>query len=109
VKIVQLAGNCSRFEDFKLLPCRVQYAIKKNTFYVFVSVLGSTDPALTKENMNDVRLLCEKFGFMTLLTQVSDFISTHSVAESEAGKSFRGIAEEKFQSKRRCFRYGKHF
>jgi adenosine/AMP kinase len=108
MKIVQFAANCPRFEDLKLLPCRVQYAVKKDAFHVFVSALGGTDPVFTKENMNDVRFLCEKFGFTALLTQVSDFISTHSVAESESGKGVRGIDEEKFQIKMRCFRYGKH-
>jgi hypothetical protein len=109
VKIVQFAANFLRFEDVKLLPCRVQYAVRKDAFHIFVSALEGTDPVLTKENMNDVRLFCEKFDFTALLIQVSDFISTHSVAEGEAGKSFRGIDEEKFQIKIHCFCYGKHF
>jgi hypothetical protein len=47
--------------------------------------------------MNDLQLLCEEFGFTSLLTQVSDFISTHSVAEEEARKSISGISEENLQ------------
>jgi hypothetical protein len=61
------------------------------------------DLALTKENMNDVRLLCEEFGLSALLTQVSVFVSAPSVAKDEARKSVRDIAEENFQIKGALF------
>jgi hypothetical protein len=63
VKIVPLLSNCPKFENVKLLPYQVQSAVSAEAFQVFVSPLGGTDPALTTENMNDLLLLSEEFGF----------------------------------------------
>jgi len=96
VKIAQLVANCPKF-DLKLLPYRVQSAVREEAFQVFVSALGGTDPALTKENMNDLRLLCEEFGFPSLLTQVSDFRERVSVVDDEAQRRDSDIPEENSQ------------
>jgi hypothetical protein len=53
--------------------------------------------------MNDVRLVCEEFGFSALLTQVSDFVSARSVAEDEARKSVSDSIEENLQIKGALF------
>jgi hypothetical protein len=54
-------------------------------------------PALTKENLNDLRLLCEEFGFTRLLTQVSDFQEWVSVVDDEAQRGDSDITEENFE------------
>jgi hypothetical protein len=45
--------------------------VSEEVFQVFVSALGGTAPALTTENMNDLRLFCEGFGFAALCSNVS--------------------------------------
>jgi hypothetical protein len=49
--------------------------------------------------MQDLLSLCKEFGFSGLLSQVTDFISTYSVAEDRASKAISDIMEEKFQSR----------
>jgi hypothetical protein len=53
---------------------------------------------LTTTNMTDLRLLCEEFGFASLLTQVSDFISRDSIAEDGTRKGLSNITDENLQS-----------
>jgi hypothetical protein len=99
MKIVPLASNCPKFEKVKLLPYQVQSVVSAEAFQVFVSALGGADPALTTENMNDLLLLCEEFGFASLLSQVTDFILTHSVVDSEGSNGAADITEENLQIK----------
>jgi hypothetical protein len=63
--------NCPKSENLKLLPSRVQSAVSEDAFQALVSAFGGMDPALTKENMNDLCLVCEGFGFAALCSQAS--------------------------------------
>jgi hypothetical protein len=51
---------------------------------IFVAALEGAVPVLTTEKMRVLLSLCKTFGFIDLLSQVPDFISAHSVADSEA-------------------------
>jgi hypothetical protein len=70
--------NCPKFfENLDLLksPYRVRSAVGEDAFQMFLATLEGTKPELTRENMNEFFLLCEKFGFAALLSQVSDIRS----------------------------------
>jgi hypothetical protein len=103
VSSLNLLTNCPKFENLKLLPYRVQSAVKEDSFQVCVSALGGMELAITTTNMDDLHLLCDEFGFTGLLTQVSNFISAHSAAEDEARKGVTDIAEENLQIKGALF------
>jgi septal ring factor EnvC (AmiA/AmiB activator) len=53
---------------------------------MFVAAIEDTPPVLTTENMNDFFILCKEFVFASLLSQVSDFIARHRVADEKARK-----------------------
>jgi hypothetical protein len=102
VDILQLATNCPKFENLKLLPSRVRSVVSEEAFRVFASALGVTDPTLTAKNMCDLHLhlLCEEFEFVTLHTKVTDLISVHSVIDNEAGFVASWTDQENLQIKR---------
>jgi predicted RNase H-like nuclease (RuvC/YqgF family) len=53
--------------------------------------------------MQDLFLLSEEFGFSGLLSQVTDFISAHSVADSEAWKRISDLeAKNRQQDRELC-------
>jgi hypothetical protein len=97
VSRLKLLTNCPKFEDLKLLPYQIQSLVSAETVQVFVSVLGGTDPALTTENMNDSRLLCEEFGFAALRDKVSTFQEHISVIDEEAHRHAGGVEEQNMQ------------
>jgi hypothetical protein len=53
-------------------------------FRIVVAALEGARPAITTENISDLLLFCEEFGFVSLLSQVTDDIWAHAVADSEA-------------------------
>jgi hypothetical protein len=75
--------------------------VSAEAFQVFVSALGGTDPALAMENMNDLLLLSEEFGFASLLSQVTAFISANSVVDGEARRRVNDLEERNRQQKRK--------
>jgi hypothetical protein len=68
-------------------------------FRTFVGAIEGTPPVLMTENMNELFLLGQEFGFANLLSQVTSFISEHSVVDSEAPKGATDITEENLQVK----------
>lgn len=77
--------------------------MSEDAFHVFVSALGGMDLFLTTRNMDDLRLLCEEFGFTNLVTCVMDFILAHPVVEDETRKGVSDIVAENFQIKGSLF------
>jgi hypothetical protein len=47
------------------------------------------------KNMNDLLLLCREFGFLSLLSQVSDILAAPQASEDEGRKDLSDILEEK--------------
>jgi hypothetical protein len=84
VGIGALFASCPKFNEE--LPYHVRSPVGVEVFQVFVGALEGTVPVVTTENMQDLFLLCNEFGFSGVLSQVTDFISAHSVADSEARK-----------------------
>jgi hypothetical protein len=84
VGIGALSASCPNFKEE--LPCHVRSPVSVEAFQVFVGALEGTVPVVTTETMQDLFLLCEEFGFFGLLSQVTDFISAHSVADFAARK-----------------------
>jgi uncharacterized coiled-coil protein SlyX len=70
---------------------------------VFVGALEGRVPVITTENMQDLFLLCKEFGFVGLHSQVTDFISAHSVADSETRKRISDLeAKNRQQDRKLC-------
>jgi hypothetical protein len=60
-------------------------------------------PAITTENMNDLFLLSEKFGFVSLQSQVTEYISAHSIVDYEARKRVSDLeAKNRQQARKYC-------
>jgi hypothetical protein len=97
VELAALDKSCPCFDEE--LPYRVCSPVSVEVFRIFVGAIEGTPPVLTTENVNDLFLLCEEFGFASLFSQVSDFISAHSVVDSEAPKGATDIIEENLQIK----------
>jgi hypothetical protein len=89
VQVARLLAKCPRFEES--LPYQVRSPVRVEVFRIFLAALEGAPPVVTTENMNDLFLLCEEFGFASLLSQVTDFISTHSVAHSKARQSISDL------------------
>jgi hypothetical protein len=64
---------------------------------MFVGALEGTVPVVIMENMQDLLSLCKEFGFFGLHSQVTEFISRHSVADYEARKAVSDITEDTLQ------------
>jgi hypothetical protein len=79
-----LFTSCPNFKEE--LPYHIRSPVSVEAFQVFVGALEGTILEVSTENMQDLFLLCEEFGFSGLHSQVTDFISAHSVADSEARK-----------------------
>jgi hypothetical protein len=84
VQVAQLLASCLNFEE--QLPYKIRSLIRVNIFRIFVAVLEGALLAVTTENMNNLCLLCEEFGFASLLSQVTNFISSQFVVNDEARK-----------------------
>jgi hypothetical protein len=93
VNSLKLLTSCPKFEKVKLLPYRVRSAVSEEAFKVFVSVIGGTDPALTNENINDMLVLCEEFGFVALRSKVSVFEMRASVVDKEVRRRMSGVLD----------------
>jgi hypothetical protein len=81
VGIGALFTNCPNFKEE--LPYQVRSPVSFEAFKIFVGALEGAAPVVTTENMQDLLLLCTEFGFIGLHSQVTDFISGHSVADYE--------------------------
>jgi hypothetical protein len=90
-------ASCPNFEE--QFPYQVCSPVSVDVFRIFVAALEGVYLVVTTENMKDLFLLSEEFGFTSLLSQVTDFISVHSVVDSEGPKSARDITEENLQIK----------
>jgi hypothetical protein len=69
------------------------------TFHICAADLEGAVPVLTAEKMHILLSLRKTFGFIGLLSQVPDFISSHSVVEDAVRKKVSDSAEEKLQMK----------
>jgi hypothetical protein len=66
----------------------------------FLAALDGSAPELRTANMNDLSLLCEKFGFAGLLSPVSEFRLQHAVVDDESRKGVYRIEKEIRQQNR---------
>jgi hypothetical protein len=71
--------------------------MSKEAFRVVVSALGGMEPALMTKNVNDLRLLCEEFGFAALRSKVSAFEMWALVCDGEARTGLRDVTESALQ------------
>jgi chromosome segregation ATPase len=97
VKLPALIAGCPNFEG--PLPWKVHSPVSVDAIQIFVGTLEGAPPVITTENVNYLFLLCKEFGFASLLSEVTDFISAHSVVEEEARNVVSDIAEDNFQIK----------
>jgi hypothetical protein len=93
-----LSESCSDFNED--LPDHVRSTVGAEAFRMFVGALESTVPVVTAENMQDLFLLCEEFGLVGLHSQIPEFISAHSVADSEARKHISDLDAKNRQQER---------
>jgi hypothetical protein len=100
VNSLKLLTNCPKFKNLKLLPYRVQSAVSEEAFQVFVSALGGSDLAITTENMNDLVLLCEEFGFAALRSKILAFQELASVIDHEVRRRVGGVEEQNMEQDR---------
>jgi hypothetical protein len=94
---VALMTNCPKLLDDTDLPnspYRVRSAVGGDALQLFLAVVDGTTPEPTTENMNELFLLCEEFGFEALLSTVSDFRSEHAVDDHEARKRVCRVEEQ---------------
>jgi hypothetical protein len=84
VRLVTLEESCPDFEGPLLY--KVRFPVSVEVSWIFVTALEGAPPAVTTENMNDLFLLCEEFGFASLLSHVTNFISVYSVVDYEVRK-----------------------
>jgi hypothetical protein len=99
VRVARLLASCPNFEE--PLPYEVHSPVTAEAFGIFVAALEGAPPAIPTKNMNDRLLLCNEFGFVSLHTHVSDFISAHSVVDGEVRKRVNDIEEKSGQQNRR--------
>jgi hypothetical protein len=97
VDLAALDKSCPGFHEE--LPYQVRSPVSVEVFRMFVGAIEGTPPVLMTENMNDLFLLGQEFSFVSLLSQVTSFISEHSVVDSEAAKVATDITEENQQVK----------
>jgi hypothetical protein len=84
--------NCPKFEE--PLPYQVHSPLSVEAFWVFITALEGAPSAITTKNMNDLLLLCDEFGFASLLSQVTAFISAHSDIDGETRKRVSDFEEK---------------
>jgi hypothetical protein len=75
--------------------------LSAEAFKVFVSALAGTDPVLTTENLNDLHLLSEEFGFAALRSKVWAFDRRNTAPSKpdESKKSFPIVPEPPVEPK----------
>jgi hypothetical protein len=101
VRLVALGERCPDFEG--PLPYQIRSPVSVEVFRVFVAALEGALPAITTENMNDLLLLSEEFGFASLLSQVTEYISAHTVVDYEARKRISDLeAKNRQQTRKYC-------
>jgi hypothetical protein len=101
VRVARLGTSCPSFEE--PFPYDVRSPVSVEAFWIFVAALECALPAITTKNMNDMLLLCEEFGFASLLSQVTAFISGHTVVDSEARKRVSGVEERNTEQERELY------
>jgi hypothetical protein len=101
VGLPALFTNCPNFKEE--LPDHVRSPVSVEAFQMFAEALEGTVPVVTTENMHDLLSLCHEFGFSGLLSQVTDLISAHSVADFEARKRISDLeAKNRQQDRKLC-------
>jgi hypothetical protein len=76
---------CDKFEFTRLgskalltRPYHVTSSIGANLFRAFVNPIDGISPTLTNENITDIGLLCDDFGYEQLSATVAEFLAQHS-------------------------------
>jgi hypothetical protein len=93
-----LVQTCSRFRDRPSLltrPYRVTSRVAAEAFRAFVSALDGVGPTLANENVNDIGLLCDVFGYEKLSATASEFLAQHS---SPGDRACRDVVALKAQN-----------
>jgi hypothetical protein len=88
---------CETFQDNSdLLKSRshIRSSIYEEVLRMFLVALDGSAPELTTANMNDFSLLCEEFGFVALLSHISEFRLQHTVFDNESRKGVYQIEEQ---------------
>jgi hypothetical protein len=77
----KLVRTCSKFRDCRSLltqPYNVTSLIGADVFRAFVNAIDGVSPNLTNENITDIGLLCDEFGYEQLSATVAKFLALHS-------------------------------
>jgi Na+-transporting NADH:ubiquinone oxidoreductase subunit NqrA len=77
----KLVRTCSKFRDCRSLltrPYEVTSSIGADVFRVFVNAIDGVSPTLTNENITDIGLLCDEFGYEQLSATVAEFLAQYS-------------------------------
>jgi hypothetical protein len=82
VGLATLSASCPNLNED--LPYDVRSPVGIEALQIFVAVLQGAAPLLTTVNIHELLSPCNELGFIGLQSQVSDFISAHSVAHYEA-------------------------
>jgi hypothetical protein len=67
--------TCSKFRhypSFLIQPHHVTSSIGADVFWTFVNAIDGISPTITSENVTDIELLCEEFGYEKPLATVSE-------------------------------------
>jgi hypothetical protein len=64
-------------------------------FQLFVEAINGDNPTITNENVADIELLCQEFGYEELSAAVSKFLAQHS---SDGDRACREISAMKAQN-----------
>jgi hypothetical protein len=94
VGMIAYAASCLTFEG--LLLYHIRSPVRNETvFRIFVDALNGKPPVLTPENTDGLVLLSTEFGFNSLLSLLSDWVSTRNMRNSIHRIEERSIQQDR--------------
>jgi hypothetical protein len=98
-----LVQNCPKFlrnPGLLMTPYRVVSAVSEEALVLFLATLEGQKPEFTAGYVTELFMLCEEFGFSSLLSDISDLMTRQEVVDDEARKRIWSIGERTVQQER---------
>jgi len=97
IQRIPLISQCQSFLSDPSLLTRayhIRSSVNSDNLRLFISAIEGVTPAIQTDNVSDLALLCEEFGFATLADKVAAFRAQHLSIDEEARQRIQFLEEQ---------------
>jgi hypothetical protein len=91
---VQRIPLISQCQSLLTRAYHIRSSVNSDNLRLFISAIEGVTPAIQIDNVSDLALLCEEFGFATLADKVAAFWAQHLSIDEEARQRIQFLEEQ---------------